>query len=246
MSEYGKVIVSESFAAGVWPGEDPIGKELGVYGCCWTVAGVVPDVSYTGVDEPEASASLADGYRVYVPGWEGAVLVRTTTDPLAFVPTIRAAVSSIDDRLAIDFSTLDGRIEESLARPRFHMLVGGIFAAVALLLAVVGLYGVIAYTVTQRTHEIGVRIALGAQREDIRALVVRGGLAPVGIGVALGVVGVLASAQVLEALLYGMSPLHPSLIAGLSVILVIVTGAACYVPARRASAVDPVLALSRD
>ena len=140
----------------------------------------------------------------------------------------------------IDVSTLDSRIYDSLARPRFHMLIGGIFAAIALLLALVGLYGVVAYTVAQRTHEIGVRIALGARTEDIRALVVRGGLA-VGLGVVVGLVGVLASVRVLEALLYGMNALDPSLIAGLSVILVLVTAAACYVPARRASAVDPVL-----
>ena len=140
----------------------------------------------------------------------------------------------------IDVSTLDSRIYDSLARPRFHMLIGGIFAAIGLLLALVGLYGVVAYTVAQRTHEIGVRIALGARTEDIRALVVRGGLA-VGLGVVVGLVGVLASVRVLEALLYGMNALDPSLIAGLSVILVLVTAAACYVPARRASAVDPVL-----
>jgi len=198
------------------------------------------------VDEREASANLVEGYRIYVPWWQGAVLVRTATDPLAFVPAIRTAVSSIDDMLAIDFSTLDGRIEDSLARPRFHMLVGGIFAAVALVLAVVGLYGVIAYTVAQRTHEIGVRIALGAKREDIRTLVVRGGLAPVGLGIALGIVGVLASARVLETLLYGMDSLDPGLIAGLSAILVFVAAAACYVPARRASAVDPVSALTHE
>ena len=143
-------------------------------------------------------------------------------------------------------STLDDRIYDSLARPRFHLLIGGIFAAVALLLALVGLYGVIAYTVAQRTHEIGVRIALGAQREDIRALVVRNGLAPVILGVVLGLVGILASIRVLESLLYGMSALDPGLIAGLSMILVLVTAAACYVPARRASAVDPVLALTHD
>jgi putative ABC transport system permease protein len=109
----------------------------------------------------------------------------TATDPLEFAPAIREAVLSIDNTLTIDMSTLDTRIYNSLARPRFHMLIGGIFAAVALLLAVVGLYGVVAYTVAQRTHEIGVRIALGASSKDIRALVVRNGLAPAVLGVAL-------------------------------------------------------------
>jgi len=244
---YGKVVVSESFAAGVWPGQDPIGKELGLYDCCWTVAGVVPDVSYRRIDgHMGIPKDLVDGYRVYMPWHDGTLLVRTATDPLGFVPAIREVVRSIDDTLTIEVSTLDGRILDSLARPRFHMLIGGIFAAVALLLALVGLYGVVAYTVAQRTHEIGIRIALGARRGDIRALVVRGGLAPVVLGVALGIAGTLASVRVLEALLYGTSALDPSLIVGLAVTLVLVTAAACYVPARRASAMDPVSALTHE
>ncbi len=242
---YGKVVVSESFAAGVWPGQDPIGKKLGLYGCCWTVAGVVPDVSYRRLDDGRWIAEN-EGYRVYIPWRQGSLIVRTTTDPLGFVPAIREAILSIDDLYTLDVSTLDGRILDSLARPRFHMLIGGIFAAVALLLALVGLYGVVAYTVTQRTHEIGIRIALGARRGNIRALVVRGGLAPVGLGVVLGIAGTLASVRVLEALLYGMSALDPNLIAGLAVTLVLVTAAACYVPARRASAMDPVSALTHE
>ena len=242
---YGKVVVSESFAVGVWPGQDPIGKKLGLYGCCWTVAGVVPDVSYRRLDDGRWIAEN-EGYRVYIPWRQGSLIVRTTTDPLGFVPAIREAILSIDDLYTLDVSTLDGRILDSLARPRFHMLIGGIFAAVALLLALVGLYGVVAYTVTQRTHEIGIRIALGARRGDIRALVVRGGLAPVGLGVVLGIAGTLASVRVLEALLYGMSALDPNLIAGLAVTLVLVTAAACYVPARRASAMDPVSALTHE
>ena len=246
MAQYGKVVVSESFAAGVWPGQDPIGRELGLWGCCWTVAGVARDVSNGGVGTPPESSDWVDGYRVYIPQVWGALrlLVRTAGDPMLSVLAIREAILSIDDMTAVDVSTLDSRIYDSLARPRFHMLLGGIFAAVALLLALVGLYGVVAYTVAQRTHEIGVRIALGAQRQDIRALVVRGGLSPVVLGVVLGIAGVLVSIRVLEALLYGMSALDPSLIAGLSVMLVLVTALACYVPARRASAVDPMLALA--
>ena len=165
---------------------------------------------------------------------------------MVLVPAIREAILSIDDMSTIDVSTLGSRIYASLARPRFYMLIGGIFAAVALLLAVVGLYGMVAYTVAQRTHEIGIRMALGANREDIRALVVRGGLAPVGLGVVLGLVGTLASVRALEARLYGMSALDPSLIAGLSAALVLVTAAACYVPARRASALDPASALTHE
>lgn len=239
-----RVVVSESFAEAAWPGQDPIGKELGLFDCCWTVAGVARDVSYRGVDDREPDISFNDGNRVYVPDIESSVLVRTAIEPTALVPAIREAVRSIDETLIAEVSTLEGRIYNSLARPRFHMLLGGIFAAVALLLALVGLYGVVAYTVAQRTHEIGIRIAMGAEKQDIRALVIRGGLAPVGLGVALGIAGALVSARMLEALLYGMSALDPALIAGLSAILVLITAAACYMPARRASAVDPMRALS--
>jgi len=243
-AEFGKVVVSESFAAAAWPGENPIGKGAGYFGCCWTVAGVAADVSFRGVDD--TAITWVDSHRIYIPWYNGTLLVRTAGDPFEFAPAIREAVLSVDDLLTIDVSTLDDRIYDSLARPRFHMLTGGIFAAVALLLALVGLYGVVAYSVAHRTHEIGVRIALGAQREDIRALVVRNGLAPVALGVVLGIAGVLASVRVLEALLYGASALDPPLIAGLSVILLFVTGAACYLPARRASSVDPVVALAHE
>ena len=247
-AEFGKVVVSESFAAAAWPGQDPIGKDLGYSGCCWTVAGVVPDVNHLGVlARPMTySVDLPNTHQIYYSFVSNRILVRTIRDPMLIVPAIREAILSMDDMLSIEVSTMEGRVHDALARPRFHMLIGGIFAAVALLLALVGLYGVVAYTVAQRTHEIGVRIALGAQREDIRALVVRNGLMPVGLGVVLGIAGVLASARVLEALLYGMSALDPSLIPGLSAMLVVVTALACYVPARRASAVDPVLALSHE
>jgi putative ABC transport system permease protein len=202
------------------------------------------------------SADLPNDHHVYYsrlrsgqggPGArENTILVRTVSDPMLLAPAVAEAILSIDDMLSIGMSTMEDRVRDALARPRFHMLLGGIFAAVALLLALIGLYGVVAYTVTRRTHEIGVRVALGASREDIRALVVRGGLAPVLMGVVLGIAGALAFGRMLEALLYGMSAIDPTLIAVLSVILLLVTGAACYVPARRASTVDPVMALSHE
>ena len=241
-----RVVVSESFAKAAWPGEDPIGKDLGLYGCCWTVGGVAQDVSYLGVDDPRYPDIAAESHRVYIPWMEGDLLVRTAAEPTVLEPAIQEAVRSIDTRLGVDFSTVEARIHDSLARPRFHMLLGGIFAAVALLLALVGLYGVVAYSVAQRTHEIGIRIALGARRDQIQALVVRGGLTPVGLGVVIGIVGALAAARAFEALLYGMSPVDPVLIVGLAGVLVLVTAAACYLPARRASAVDPMRAIATE
>jgi putative ABC transport system permease protein len=256
-AEFGKVVVSESFADAACPGQDPIGKDLGLYDCCWTVAGVVPDVARVSVLSPAHAynADLPNNHSIYYSlersggggkGRGNTILVRTAGDPLLMVPAVREAILSIDDLLSIKVSTMEARVDDALATPRFHMLIGGIFAAVALLLALTGLYGIVSYTVAQRTHEIGVRIALGARREDIRVMVVRGGLSPVLLGVGLGILASLASIRVLEALLYGMSALDPGLIAGLAVALVLVTAAACYVPARRASAVDPVVALASE
>jgi putative ABC transport system permease protein len=172
------------------------------------------------------------------------IVVRTTGDPLALVPFLRQDVLALNPTLPIDnVMTMGARLSSSVAQPRFYALVLGVFAAGALALAMVGIYGVLAYTVSRRSREIGLRMALGADRSGIRNMVVRQGALLVGVGVALGLAGALATTRALESLLFGVTTLDlPTLIA-VPVLLIMVALAACYLPARRATRVDPMDAL---
>lgn len=204
-----RVLVNKTLAARVWPGEDPIGKELGIYGCCWTVGGVVADVSTRGVDAPSLPSSVEQAMRIYVPYSEfNSLLVKAGGDPRALVAPIRDIVTSIDADVAVSFGTLEERVARSFARPRFYSTVSGAFGAVALLLALVGVYGVMAYTVGERRREVGIRMALGVSQTQIRGK----GMRPVVVGLVVGALAALASAQVLASLLYGLSPLDPWMI----------------------------------
>ncbi len=244
-----EVLVSETFAATAWPGEDPIGKELGIYGCCWTVAGVVADVNSRGVDAVAMRGRIGREpmLRVYVPYTAlGPYLVKTDLDPLSLVAPVRDIIASVDVGGAVIFSTLEQQMADSLARPRFYSLVAAIFGGLALVMALVGLYGVVAYAVGRRVHEIGVRMALGADRSEIRGMVVGEGMRPVLFGVVLGLVAAVALMRVLEGLLYGMDALDPWIAVVAPVAMVAVSVAACYWPARRASQVDPLRALAHE
>ena len=244
-----EVLVSETFAATAWPGEDPIGKELGVYGCCWTVAGVVADVDSRGVDAPALAGRLGREPRlmIYIPYMElGPYLIKTDVDPLSLVAAVRDIVVSVDAQAAVTFSTMEQQVADSLARPRFYSVVAAIFGGVALVMALVGLYGVMAYAVGRRVHEIGVRMALGAERAQIRAMVVGEGMRPVLLGVVLGLAASAALVRVLEGLLYGMDALDPWLGLSVAVAMIAVSIAACYSPARHASQVDPLRALAHE
>jgi putative ABC transport system permease protein len=241
---YCKAVVSETFAERVWPGEDPVGKELGVYGCCWTVAGVVRDVHYKQLDQWWGT-ELDPNMQVYVSG-QSSLLLRTGVEPLSIANQVREAVRSVDDGLVVEFTTLDDLRAESLTRPRFFFLAMGLSASIALVLAFVGLYGVIAYSVTRRSHEIGVRMALGAKRWNVRSMVLGQGMTPVIAGLILGLAGAAALVRVLESLLYGAEALDPWVMTSAVASLGLVSALACWIPARRASAVDPVRALAHD
>ncbi len=244
-----EVLVSETFAATAWPGEDPIGKELGVYDCCWTVGGVVADVDSRGVDAPVLPGRLGREPRlvIYIPYTElGPYLIKTDVDPLSLVAAVRDIIVSVDVQAAVTFSTLEQQVADSLARPRFYSVVAAIFGGVALVMALVGLYGAMAYAVGRRVHEIGVRMALGADRTQIRAMVVGEGMRPVLVGVAVGLMASVALMRVLEGLLYGMEALDPWIALGVAVAMVGVAVVACYSPARHASQVDPLRALAHE
>ena len=172
------------------------------------------------------------------------IVVRTTGDPRALGPFLRQDILDLNPYLPIDnVMTMEARLASSVAQPRFYALVLGVFAASALALAMVGIYGVLAYTVSQRRREIGVRMALGADSGRIRNLVVRQGALLVGMGVALGLAGALVTTRALESLLFGVTPLDVPTLIAVPVLLITVAIAACYLPARCASRVAPMDAL---
>jgi putative ABC transport system permease protein len=204
--------------------------------------GVVGDVHQMGLDTaPEPTVYWPTPELVY----SGmTILARTSNDPLTLVSAARAELQKIDPELPMaSVATMDQLLGDSLSRSRFTMLLLGIFAAVALLLAAVGIYGLIAYSVTQRTQELGIRIALGAQRRDVLRLVLTQRTRLTLLGVAIGVLAALALSRLLATLLFGVSATDPLTFAGVAGLLAFVALLACFIPARRATRVDPIVAL---
>jgi predicted permease len=240
-------IIDQNMASTYWPGSDPIGKRLKTGSATsdspWlTVVGVVANVKQYALDSDSRVA-------LYVPHQQAAagtlfVTVRTTTNPLSLAAAVTREARSMDPNVPVyDVKTMDQRVAESLARRRFAMLALGLFAAVAVILAAVGIYGVMSYTVTQRTREIGIRVALGAPAGKVTRLVIRQGMLTAGIGVGIGLAGALALTRVMSSLLFGVGATD---LVTFAVVAVVVTGvalAACFVPARRAAKVDPMIAL---
>lgn len=170
--------------------------------------------------------------------------VRTSGDPASAVPAIRQVVSAVDPNIGIDAITpMERLVAGSVARQRFYAVMLGVFAGVAGLLAAIGIYGVLAYLVVQRTQEIGIRMALGAQRGQVLALVLRRGLILTIVGIALGLIGAAAGTRLLDRMLFGITPLDPKTFLAVAVIFGLVTTLASYLPARRATRLDPLVAL---
>jgi putative ABC transport system permease protein len=175
------------------------------------------------------------------------VVVKTAAAPLGLAKAAQNEVWSLDRNLPVsNIKTMEQRLGEAVAQPRFSALLLGLFAALALLLAAVGIYGVISYTVEQRAHEIGVRIALGAGASDILKLVVGRGLALTLVGVALGLLGAFGLTRLISGLLYGVRTTDPLTFVAMPALLALVALLACYIPARRATKVDPITALRSD
>lgn len=244
----GAVLINESFARRFWPGQNAVGKRLKpVFPKeWWTVVGVVGDVAQGGLaKEP--------GLQFYVPygqfGTQGAMslVVRTPNDPLAAAGSLRRIVADIDPHVPVsEIKTFDQVLSASVATPRLTTWLLVAFAALALLLGAVGVYGLISYWVARRTREIGIRVALGAQRRDILRLVVWQGLALTLAGLAVGVAAAFAATRVLRALLYQVSPNDPQTFVFVAALIASVTFLASYLPARRAMGVDPLVALRAD
>jgi putative ABC transport system permease protein len=232
-------VVNEALARHLWPTEDPIGKQLSHN---LTVVGVVGNTRHEGLSQETES----EFYVPYLqsPGNSMQLAVRTAAEPDSMVSAVRAQVRDVDPNQPLyHVATLQQVLSESLAPRRFNVLLLGIFAGIALALATVGIYGVMAFSVTQRTHEIGIRMALGAQKSDVLKVVVGQGFKLVVTGVAIGIAGALALTRFLSSLLYGVKPTDPITFAAVSLILIAVALLACYIPARRATKVDPMVAL---
>lgn len=242
-------IVSESFARQFFPGQNPLGKRIKPRGS--TTPGEPPFRQIIGVVGDARALSLREQPKpeVYVPHAQFAVqtlsvLVRTRGNPQALIPALNRVVNELDKSVAAYRArTLSEYVDASVAQPRFHAILVSLFSAVALLLAASGIFGVMSYAVTERTHEIGIRLALGAQRADVLRLVIGQGMRLVFLGVGFGLVAVFIGAQLLRGMLFEIGPTHfPTLIAT-SIALSLVALIACWWPAQRASGVDPVTAL---
>jgi putative ABC transport system permease protein len=259
------VVIDEVMAQGLFPGEDAIGKSVGMaisdpggemgagLDKPLEIVGVVKHVNHWGLGS-DASAKIR--YQLYFPfeqipdpiltelGAGMNLVVRTTVSPLSMETGVRAAVAQIDGNQPVyDVKTMQQIVTDSIADRRFSMMLLGTFAALALLLASVGIYGVISYSVSQRTHEIGIRMALGAGRADVLKLVVGQGLTLVLVGLGFGLVAAFILTRLMASMLYGVRPTDLVTFGGVSLLLGLLALVASYIPARRASKVDPMVAL---
>jgi putative ABC transport system permease protein len=239
------VIISETFARRFFTNEDPIGHRLTIdVGEPWTgeIVGVVGNIRHFSLaEEPgrEMYTNIAQTPRGMVN-----LVLRTASDPATVTSAVKTEVQALDRDLPVySPKTMQERVSESAAAPRFRTLLLALFAALALVLAAVGIYGVISYSVTQRTHEIGIRMALGAGRRDILKMVVGRGVLLTMIGVGIGLAGAFILTRIMASLLFGVSATDPVTYTVVSVLLVAVAFLACYIPARRATKVDPMVAL---
>jgi len=242
-------IINEAMARRYFAGEDPIGKRIRLSSLVTPkdqpmrqIVGVVGDVKHRGVTaeaRPEVYVPFAQA-----PFQEMFVAVKTDSDPASVTSAVRAAVLELDREQPIfNVKTMEQRLGQSVAGQRFNTLLLAIFAGLALLLAAVGLYGALSYAVAERTHELGVRLALGAQSRDVLRLVIGHGLKLVAIGLLIGLVGAVALTRLLGGLLFGVSATDPLTFFVVALLLVVVAVVACYLPARRATKVDPMVAL---
>lgn len=242
------LIINRAFAQRFFPGGSPIGKKLNV---CWTVpnpveiVGVVSDSRQKNLKEPpQPTIFLANAQG---PMYFARLVVRTRRDPRQMARVAQAAVHRVDPDQAIsEVETMEQVFSDSVSRPRFQLVLLIVFAGIAVLLATIGVYGVVSYSVSQRTQEIGIRVALGARAGDVSRLVLREGLMLGGIGVAVGLAGAMACTRVLSSLLFEVTPTDPATLSFVAGLLLTVSLAAALLPARRATRVNPVVALRHE
>jgi predicted permease len=238
-----KIVINETLATRFFSGEDPIGRRMNFCSLdpkpCWfSIIGIVGNVHQFGLD----AGPTYDAY--FTGGWTQHLVIRTSSDPGAIAAAVRKAVHRVDPSLPVtEVITLDGLLSRSVSPRRFAAILIGLLAGLALVLSAVGIYGVMSYTVGQRTQEIGVRMALGAQPRHMLALVLGRGARLALAGIAAGLLGALALTHYLASLLFGIPDKDPATFAAVAAVLLLVALVACYVPARRAMKVDPMVAL---
>jgi len=239
------VIVNEALVRAYFPNEEPLGQRLQIEKESWEIVGVVGDWRSRGLTEKVNP-------RYYLPQPfsrfnNGSLIVRTASAPLALAESVRKAILTVDAVQPVaNVRTLEDVIATSVAQRRLTLRLIGLFAAIALLLAAIGLYGVMVYVVTLRTNEIGIRLALGAQTRDVLKLVLRQGMTLVGIGLFIGLVGALSLSRLIANELHEVSAVDPTTYALIALLLAVVALLACYLPARRATKVDPLIALRHE
>jgi putative ABC transport system permease protein len=239
-------IISESMARRYWPGEDPIGRPVLIRSFGprpHVIIGIAGDVRSFGLDTDVGPMVYASA--MAYPGWNPmSLVVRSDVDPLSHVTAIRSVMREIDPAIPLyDVRGLDDLLTDSFGSRRFNMYLLGCFAAAAAVLSCVGLFGVLAYLVAQRTRDIGIRLALGAERRNVMRMIVGRGMTLVICGAAIGLLTALAAARAMKSLLFSISPWDPLTFAAVPLLLCAVALIACYVPALRASRVDPLVAL---
>src|SRR5437867_1374971 len=242
----GEVVINEAMATRYWPGQDPVGRRLQNLFGSFEIVGVAKTMKYSGFTEeptPMLFLPVASWFKKTTPPTL-TFLVRTAPPAAKMLNTLRRGLQSFAPEVPmLDVKTMDEHLALRAFPTRMAATIAGVFGPLALVLAAVGLYGVLAYFVSQRTREIGIRVALGAQRIDVLRLVISQGLKLVAIGAAIGLAGAFATSRVVQSLLYGISSTDPATFIGGTVLLTAVTVLACYLPARHAARVDPIEAL---
>jgi putative ABC transport system permease protein len=239
-------VISQALAQRFFAGEDPVGQRLrpnwmtkGFY----EIVGVVGDVRHRGLEGDLVQTIYLPSLRL---GYTNLV-IRTTNNPISLAAAVRKEVAAIDPHQPVaNIKTMEQWVSSSVAEPRFRTLLLGLFSAVALLLSVVGIYGVLSYAVTQRTHDLGIRMALGARAGDVLGMVIRQGMKLAFAGIAIGLAAAFALTRLMQELLFGVQATDPMTFAAIALLLAIIALLACYLPARRAAQVDPMIALRHE
>ncbi|HKG97105.1 MAG TPA: ABC transporter permease, partial [Pyrinomonadaceae bacterium] len=243
------MIVNQELAKDVFPGEDPIGKRIG-FGSpdpnqqpiWWEIVGVAANVRSLELKEEPTSELYFSALQNPFEGMS--LVVRSSVEPSGLSASLRQIVAEVDKSVPVsNVQTMDHIVSQSITQPRFNLFLLALFSTVAMLLSAAGIYGVTAYTVTQRTHELGIRIALGAQVGDVLKMILGQGMAVIGVGLVLGLVAAFALMRLLRTLLFGVGENDPLTFAAITLVLFLVALLACYIPARRATKVDPLVAL---